>query len=59
MQRQARNEESASAPPELLAAAGSLETDLAAFAAGALKALVWAKGKAPGIYTMQDVLGLK
>ena len=33
--------------------------DRAAFAAGALKALVWAKGKAPGIYTMQDVLGLK
>ena len=30
----------------------------AAFAAGALEALVWAKGKAPGIYTMQDVLGL-
>ena len=35
MQRQARNEESASAPPELLAPAGSLETALAAFAAGA------------------------
>ena len=33
--------------------------DRTAFAAGALKALVWAKGKAPGIYTMQDVLGLK
>ncbi|MBQ2631234.1 MAG: 4-hydroxy-tetrahydrodipicolinate reductase [Kiritimatiellae bacterium] len=33
--------------------------DRAAFAAGALKALVWAKGKAPGIYTMQDVLGLR
>lgn len=32
--------------------------DRAAFAAGALKALSWAKGKAPGIYTMQDVLGL-
>ena len=31
--------------------------DRAAFAAGALKALVWAKGKAPGIYTMRDVLG--
>lgn len=31
--------------------------DRAAFAAGALKALSWAKGKAPGIYTMQDVLG--
>ena len=32
--------------------------DRAAFAAGALKALSWANGKAPGIYTMQDVLGL-
>ena len=28
-----------------------------AFAAGALKALAWAKGKAPGIYSMRDVLG--
>lgn len=28
-----------------------------AFAAGALKALEWAKGRAPGIYTMRDVLG--
>ena len=28
-----------------------------AFAAGALKALEWAKGQAPGIYTMRDVLG--
>ncbi len=31
--------------------------DRAAFAAGALKALAWAKGKAAGIYTMRDVLG--
>lgn len=31
--------------------------DRAAFAAGALKALVWAKGRAAGIYTMRDVLG--
>lgn len=31
--------------------------DRAAFAAGALKALGWAKGKEPGIYTMQHVLG--
>ena len=30
--------------------------DRAAFAAGALKALVWAKGRAPGMYTMRDVL---
>ena len=28
-----------------------------AFAAGALKALEWAVGKAPGIYSMRDVLG--
>ena len=28
-----------------------------AFAAGALKALGWAKGRAPGIYTMRDVVG--
>ena len=31
--------------------------DRTAFAAGALKALAWAKGKAPGIYSMRDVLG--
>ena len=31
--------------------------DRAAFAAGALKALVWAKGRASGKYTMRDVLG--
>ena len=31
--------------------------DRAAFAAGALKALAWARGKAAGIYTMRDVLG--
>ena len=30
-----------------------------AFAAGALKALQWAKGKAPGIYSMRDVLGFR
>ena len=29
------------------------------FARGALKAAVWAQGKPPGLYTMQDVLGLK
>ena len=29
-----------------------------AFAAGALKAVAWAKGKAPGMYTMRDVLNL-
>ena len=31
--------------------------DRAAFAAGALKALAWAKGQAPAIYTMRHVLG--
>ena len=31
--------------------------DRAAFAAGALKALAWAKGKTPAIYTMRHVLG--
>ena len=33
--------------------------DRAAFAAGALKAVAWANGKAPGIYTMRDVLGFR
>ena len=31
--------------------------DRAAFAAGALQALKWAKGKPAGIYTMRHVLG--
>ena len=31
--------------------------DRAAFAAGALKAMEWAKGRAPGLYSMRDVLG--
>ncbi len=31
--------------------------DRSAFAAGALKAMVWAKARKPGIYTMRDVLG--
>ncbi|MEM6649038.1 MAG: 4-hydroxy-tetrahydrodipicolinate reductase [Pseudomonadota bacterium] len=29
------------------------------FAQGALKAALWAQGKPPGLYSMQDVLGLK
>jgi len=29
------------------------------FARGALRAVLWAHGKPPGLYTMQDVLGLK
>ena len=28
-----------------------------AFAAGALRAAQWAAGRAPGLYTMRDVLG--
>ena len=31
--------------------------DRLAFAAGALKSIVWAKGRKPGLYTMRDVLG--
>ena len=31
--------------------------DRAAFAAGALKAVQWARGRAPGLYTMRHVLG--
>ena len=31
--------------------------DRAAFAAGALKALVWARGRPAGVYTMRNVLG--
>jgi 4-hydroxy-tetrahydrodipicolinate reductase len=30
-----------------------------AFAAGALKALQWASGKAPGLYNMRNVLGFE
>ena len=33
--------------------------DRTAFAAGALKALLWAKGRPSGIYTMRDVLGFR
>lgn len=40
---------------ELTHKASSRET----FARGALRAAVWAHGKAPGLYDMQDVLGLK
>jgi 4-hydroxy-tetrahydrodipicolinate reductase len=34
-------------------------TDRVIFAAGALKAAKWSIGKDPGLYSMQDVLGLK
>ncbi len=40
---------------ELTHRASSRET----FARGALRAALWVVGKAPGVYTMQDVLGLK
>lgn len=33
--------------------------DRSLFARGAVEAAVWAKGKAPGLYDMQDVLGFK
>lgn len=33
-------------------------TDRAIFARGAVKAAVWTHGKAPGLYTMRDMLGL-
>ena len=33
-------------------------TDRAIFARGALRAALWAKDKAPGLYSMKDVLGL-
>jgi 4-hydroxy-tetrahydrodipicolinate reductase len=29
------------------------------FARGALRAALWARGKAPGLYSMADVLGVK
>ncbi len=32
--------------------------DRSVFARGAVKALQWAQGKAPGLYSMTDVLGL-
>jgi 4-hydroxy-tetrahydrodipicolinate reductase len=40
---------------ELTHRASSRET----FARGALRAALWVVGKTPGVYTMQDVLGLK
>ena len=40
---------------ELTHKASSRET----FARGALRAAVWAHGRHPGLYDMQDVLGLK
>jgi 4-hydroxy-tetrahydrodipicolinate reductase len=33
-------------------------TDRAIFARGGVKAALWGQGKAPGIYSMTDVLGL-
>ena len=34
-------------------------TDRMIFARGALKAAKWCQGRAPGLYSMLDVLGLK
>jgi 4-hydroxy-tetrahydrodipicolinate reductase len=36
-----------------------LAQDRALFAAGAVRAALWARGKAPGLYGMEDVLGFK
>ena len=33
--------------------------DRSIFARGALRAAEWGQGKAPGLYSMQDVLGLE
>jgi 4-hydroxy-tetrahydrodipicolinate reductase len=35
-----------------------IATDRGIFARGAVKAALWARGKSPGLYSMQDVLGL-
>ncbi len=40
---------------ELVHKASSRET----FALGALRAAAWLRGRAPGLYDMEDVLGLK
>jgi 4-hydroxy-tetrahydrodipicolinate reductase len=37
---------------------GHIATDRAIFARGAVRAALWAKGKAPGLYSMKDVLGV-
>jgi 4-hydroxy-tetrahydrodipicolinate reductase len=37
---------------------GHIATSRAIFARGAVKAALWAQGKAPGLYGMKDVLGL-
>ena len=33
-------------------------TDRGIFARGAVKAALWGRGKAPGVYSMMDVLGI-
>jgi 4-hydroxy-tetrahydrodipicolinate reductase len=35
-----------------------IATDRGIFARGAVKAALWARGRSPGLYSMQDVLGL-
>src|SRR5690606_30642758 len=37
---------------------GHIATDRAIFARGAVRAALWTRGKAPGLYSMKDVLGL-
>ncbi len=37
---------------------GHIATDRAIFARGAVRAVLWARGKPPGLYSMKDVLGL-
>lgn len=37
---------------------GHKAQDLSLFAAGAVRAALWARGKPPGLYSMRDVLGL-
>jgi 4-hydroxy-tetrahydrodipicolinate reductase len=37
---------------------GHIATDRGIFARGAVKAALWARGRAPGLYAMTDVLGL-
>jgi len=37
---------------------GHVAQDRSVFARGAVKALLWGRGKAPGLYSMSDVLGL-
>jgi 4-hydroxy-tetrahydrodipicolinate reductase len=35
-----------------------IATDRGIFAQGAIRAALWARGQGPGLYSMQDVIGL-